>query len=141
MMKKLNCVLLIDDDEDDNFFHRRVIKEAGLTDHIAVTENAFQALDFIKSQHALPELIFLDINMPRMNGWEFLEKLIRLLKAGQTTTIIMLTTSMNPADEERSKTISHISDFKTKPLTGEMLSEIINTHFLNKAPGVRKSGH
>jgi CheY-like chemotaxis protein len=129
MKPKLNCVLLIDDDEDDNFFHHRVIKEAGITDHIKIVENGFDALEFLKQQKQIPELIFLDINMPKMNGWEFLEKLNSLHHLDRTGTIVMLTTSLNPADREKSESIPRISDFKSKPLTAKMLTEILSRHF------------
>jgi CheY-like chemotaxis protein len=78
----------------------------------------------------LPELIFLDINMPKMNGWEFIEEYSRLkLNGDGRTVIIMLTTSMNPLDLEKSKKSPHIAAFKTKPLNAEMLAEIYASFF------------
>ena len=76
-----------------------------------------------------PDLIFLDINMPGMNGWEFLEEYNRLNKKlhGQVI-IIMLTTSDNPDDAERSKTWNFISDYITKPLTHEIMNNIIKNN-------------
>jgi CheY-like chemotaxis protein len=134
MKVKLNCVLLIDDDEDDNFFHHKVVKEAGITEHIKIVENGFEAIEFLRQQKQVPELIFLDINMPKMNGWEFLEKLNSLSHLDRSGTIIMLTTSLNPADKEKSESIPQISDFKSKPLTAKMLSEILANHFTTPSP-------
>jgi CheY-like chemotaxis protein len=122
--------MLIDDDEDDNFFHKLVAQESGITDSIRVAESAQDALDIIKSSDHLPELIFLDINMPKMNGWEFIEEYSRLKPGGDgRTVIIMLTTSMNPMDLEKSKKSPHIAGFKTKPLNAEMLADIYASFF------------
>ena len=71
------CVMLIDDDDDDNFFHSLVLNEMHATEHIEVAENAFKALDYLRETFPPPDLIFLDINMPKMNGWEFLEQIGR----------------------------------------------------------------
>jgi CheY-like chemotaxis protein len=127
-MKKLDCILFIDDDEDDNFFHQVVVKEMDGAHHIQIAESGFEALDFIKNRAKIPDLIFLDINMPKMNGWEFLEE-YRKLQRDHETIIIMLTTSLNPMDKERSEKIPEIKGFKTKPLDAEMLKEIMRQHF------------
>jgi CheY-like chemotaxis protein len=129
MIKKLNCIMLIDDNPDDNFFHERVIRKCDAAENIIVMQSASVALEYLKSNPAqCPDLIFLDINMPGMNGWEFLEEYSTLEKSLQHQVIvIMLTTSENPDDQL--KAVNIVTDFKTKPLTKLMLEEIIDRHF------------
>jgi CheY-like chemotaxis protein len=131
MNKKLNCILLVDDDPDDNFFHQRIINKMQITLSIAVAKNGIEALEYLKKENqVIPELIFLDINMPKMNGWEFLEQ-YKLLDPKQKAriTIMMLTTSANPDDIKRANEIEDVTGIKTKPLSVEMLTEILETHF------------
>lgn len=134
MKEKLNCILLIDDDEPTNFINELVIKKAGCTHKIVAKQGAREALEYLMSQedgaHPRPDLIFLDINMPAMNGWDFLEEYRKLheLQKGQII-IVMLTTSLNPDDEEKASRIKEINDFKSKPLTKEILQEILHRYF------------
>lgn len=120
-----------DDNKDDNFFHERVIRKNFAANTIIVKQSAIDALEYFKKKETLhPDLIFLDINMPAMNGWEFLEEYARLEIDKKTyPIIIMLTTSENPDDKARAFTCKTVSDFKTKPLTKEMLEEILNMFF------------
>jgi CheY-like chemotaxis protein len=97
-------------------------------------QSAKEALDYLVSRNEnktpRPDLIFLDINMPGMNGWEFLHEYNKLDKQLQSRAIvIMLTTSENPDDQMKAKGINVVSDFKTKPLTVEMLEEVIDKYF------------
>src|ERR1700741_4670028 len=98
MKKKLECILLVDDDHEDNFFHKLVIERMDITKKIEVAKNGIEALEYLKADHhVIPELIFLDINMPKMNGWEFLEEYQHLSPERKARiTIMMLTTSANP---------------------------------------------
>jgi CheY-like chemotaxis protein len=139
MKKKLNCVLLVDDNDSDNFIHKRVIKAAGITDFIGISLNGQEAIDFLKTKIEMgqqersfprPALIFLDINMPLMNGWEFLEE-YQQLDDGQKgkAIIIMLTTSLKPTDVATAEKTLGRGCFLYKPLTLEMLDEIIQKHF------------
>jgi len=130
MTKKLNCILLVDDNDADNEYHQIVINRMGITDNICLAENGEEALAFLKKENQLlPELIFLDINMPRMNGWEFLEEYKKLDIDKKRVIILMLTTSANPADLERAKKIEEVTGFQVKPLTAAMLTEIIESYF------------
>ena len=128
-MKKLNCIMLIDDNPDDNFFHERVIKKCDAAENVIIMQSASVALEYLKSNPAMsPDLIFLDINMPGMNGWEFLEEYNMLDKSlNYQVIVIMLTTSENPDDQIKAVNIT--TDFKSKPLTKLMLEEIIEKHF------------
>jgi len=130
MIQKLNCIMLIDDNEDDNFYHKMIIKEVDLAAHIEVTESGFEALNYLKNSARIPELIFLDINMPAMNGWEFLEEYRKLSDYQKAQIIIiMLTTSLNPLDKKRAEKIPEINGFETKPLTVETLKNISEKFF------------
>lgn len=139
MKKKLNCILLIDDDEPTNFLNKLVIEEIGCAEQVQVVQSGQAALDYLTNSGSFdagghtyprPDLVFLDINMPAMDGWEFLDKYNRLSKAQKGKVIVvMLTTSFNPDDEMKAKSIDAISDFKSKPLTVEVLRAILGEHF------------
>ena len=131
MKKKLNCILLVDDNAADNRYHKIIIKAMNITEHIEIALDGEEAINFLKKESQTPpEIIFLDINMPKMNGWEFLD-VYQELKAEQRANvmIVMLTTSSNPDDEKKAKQISEVTSFKTKPLTEEMLTELLEKHF------------
>jgi CheY-like chemotaxis protein len=139
MQRKLNCVLLIDDDEPTNFLNRMLLEEANCTKHIQVAQSGQEALNYLTSSEHFagknkdfpcPDLIFLDINMPAMNGWEFLDKYNELEKEHKGEIImVMLTTSLDPDDEAKAMTIGGVTDFKHKPLTKKILAGILNTYF------------
>ncbi len=122
---------MIDDDDEDNEYHQIVINRMGAAKTIKVAENGEEAIALLKDeQEPIPELIFLDINMPRMNGWEFLAEYRKLNFEKKQIIILMLTTSVNPADVERAKHIEEVTGYKVKPLTTEMLEEIIESYFV-----------
>lgn len=134
MSKKVKCIMLVDDNPDDNFYHERVIKKNNMAHIVLAKETAMEALEYLKSKRndsdTHPDLIFLDINMPGMNGWEFLQEYNKLDKQLQSRAIVvMLTTSENPDDKMKSMESNVVSGFKIKPLTKEMLEEIIDKNF------------
>ncbi len=126
-MKKVNSIMLIDDDKVTNFYHKIVIQGANCCEHIDIYDDATEALSHLKETSELPNIIFLDINMPRMNGWEFIETIMEdgLDSLLNTCTIVMLTTSLNPKDKEKALKYKIISEFKHKPLTKEILQDIV----------------
>lgn len=126
--------MLVDDNPDDNFFHHRVIEKATCTNFIIEKLYGNEALEHIKRRELHPELhpdlIFLDINMPGMNGWEFLEEYKKLPHELQSCTIVtMLTTSVNPEDEEIAKQLGSVSHFESKPLSTEILRRVLKKYF------------
>ena len=134
MKQKLNCILLVDDDPATNFLHKRVIQKEDCTEKIVTVENGEQALQYLQSLAAenlpAPELIFLDINMPIMNAWEFLEAYYLLPEAQKNkTVIVVLTTSINPDDELQAAKFPDISAYHFKPLDKNMLQEILEKNF------------
>ncbi|MEO5983989.1 MAG: response regulator [Ferruginibacter sp.] len=132
MTQKLNTVMLIDDDEPTNFLSKMLIEEAHCADHIQIAESGKLALDYLSRSNKSPDLIFLDINMPAMNGWEFLDKYRELEKAKQgKIVIIMLTTSLNPDDKVKAGQMPEIAGFENKPLSPELIDRVLKKYFAN----------
>ena len=131
MFKKLNSILLVDDDEDDNYYHKIIINKMEMVNKIAVAENGIEAIAYLKDEaNVPPNIIFLDLNMPKMNGWEFLEQYQHLtLEQKAKVLIVILTTSLNPDDKKRAEEIKDVTGFETKPLSKEILSELLDEHF------------
>ena len=134
MEKRIQCIMLVDDDPDDNFIHQLVIADWGQCDTVRIAENGTEALAYLTNtadpNYVRPEIILLDINMPGMNGFEFLEeyhKLANHLKSN--VVVIMLTTSLNPTDEHRAEQFNEVTGYRNKPLTKAMLNEVMIGHF------------
>lgn len=130
-MKTVSTVLLIDDCEATNFLHKMVLENSGRVGSVEVKYNGREALDYLtaacEGHYPQPDIIFLDINMPVMNGWEFLDEYQKLQddqKAG--VVVVMLTTSFNPADEQHAREMGLIDNFQHKPLTEEKLGRILD---------------
>jgi CheY-like chemotaxis protein len=131
MRKKINCIMIVDDNPADNRYHQIIIEDLGVATHIQVANSGADALNsLIEYSRSPPELVFLDINMPKMNGWEFLEAYRNLdIHLKKEIKIIVLTTSLNEEDKEKAEKISEVTDFRVKPLTEEMLIEIMERYF------------
>lgn len=132
---KLKHLLLVDDDPTTNFFNRHLISKMGVFDHIHEASNGQAALDTIAElykQGETPDMILLDINMPIMNGFEFLDRYDELdEKLKSSIVICMLTTSLAQEDLDRSKQYKVLSDYIDKPLYEEKMKELMEKYFGN----------
>lgn len=133
MKQKLKSILLIDDDSATNFINAHLLRMLGCAENITIRENGKEAIDYLREAQAEglhPDLIFLDINMPCMNGWEFLDAYKQMEQhIAEHTIIIMLTTSPMLEDQLRATAIPEIAEFRNKPLNREMLEGVLYRHF------------
>ncbi len=132
MKKKLSCILLIDDDEPTNYYNSKVVKKADCCKRIQICLGVDEAIAFLKNgdgeDYPSPELIFLDINMPGKDGWDFLDEYSSLSEEAKGDVVVaMLTTSLNPADEEKAFE-KGAKGFARKPLSIEQIHNIIKKH-------------
>ncbi|MDC6351818.1 response regulator [Zeaxanthinibacter sp. PT1] len=130
-MTKISTVSIIDDDPITIFGITKMLNALDCCDHIETYMNGEQAIrairDQIKSQEDIPEVIFLDINMPIMDGWQFLEEFIAL-KISQTIRINIVTSSIDPVDrqnwEDFKNRTHHQIEFMNKPMTRDEVALI-----------------
>ncbi len=133
---KLNSILLVDDDDVTIFYNTHVINKLGVTDHIHAELNGAEALQYLTEKTAYaadyqkPDLIFLDINMPVMNGFEFLEAYEKLPAADKGKhMIVMLTSSMLDVDRSNAAQYECVTGYLPKPLKADAVTAIIEKHF------------
>lgn len=132
----LPAILLVDDDPTTNFLSTRLLNRLRASQEVLVALNGAAALQLLQQRcpataggGACPALVLLDVNMPVMGGFEFLQAYQQLPAAKrQRTIIVMLTTSMLAADRQRAEQLS-VSGFLTKPLTREKLAAVFSQHF------------
>lgn len=133
-MKKLSSVLLIDDDSTTNFLNSLLLKRLDVAEILLVAENGAVGLDILTAVCAgatadCPALILLDVNMPVMNGIEFLEAYQHLpLAQRQAIIVVLLTTSVHPRDLERVRQLP-IAGTLNKPLTEEKVRSLLRQYF------------
>lgn len=123
-------VLIVDDDPILIMVCTRIMKITGFSEEVVSAKEGREGMDYLykqlqESPYNLPELILLDINMPVLNGWEFLDEFIELLPQIPTTIpVYMLSSTIDQADFDKAETYSVVKGFYSKPLTRENLAEI-----------------
>lgn len=136
--KDLDCVLLVDDDMSTNFIHRRIVENAKIKVDVKEITSAKEALDYLtysgkyENNEPAPKagIIFLDINMPGMNGWDFIAEYKKLDEKHKARIIVvMLTTSLNPDDEQHAANVEEIATYLHKPLNKEAFAKIADHYF------------
>ncbi|NDV17688.1 response regulator [Muricauda sp. TY007] len=108
-------ILLIDDDAITNFLNQNLIEQKIKGIPITIFYNGLEGLKYIKSNPDKHYIVFLDINMPVMNGWEFIEA-VDSLTIETSVEIHVLTSSINPGDRERANGLPNVDSFIEKPL-------------------------
>ena len=130
MKNKINSILLIDDEISTNYIHKRIIEKLNICNEIIVYANPYDALTFLNDETQIsPNIIFLDINMPGMDGWEFLEEYEKKEVENQNTILVMLTTSNNPDDKLRAQHLDAVKEYLSKPLKPEDLNFLFKKYF------------
>ncbi|WP_316819038.1 response regulator [Pedobacter nyackensis] len=136
--KDLDCVLLVDDDISTNFIHRRIVENAEIKVDVKEITSAKEALDYLTYSGKYEDnihapkagIIFLDINMPGMNGWDFIDEYKQLDEKHKARIIVvMLTTSLNPDDEQHAANVAEIATYLQKPLNKEAFANIADKFF------------
>ncbi|PZX94940.1 response regulator [Flavobacterium aquariorum] len=129
-MTSIKQLTLVDDDEVFVFLTSKMLEQSKLVDLIKIFENGYDALVFIKENlgniEALPDIILLDLSMPIMDGWQFLEGFVKINPSiGKKIIIYICSSSISPDDVIRAKAINEVSDFIIKPMTKDKLVEMI----------------
>jgi len=130
---KYYAVMLIDDNEIDNLINQKMIEAADISEHIYTHTGARSAIEFLKNlekidketKDVLPDVIFLDIDMPLMDGFQFLDEFNKLADDTRNKCkIVMLTSSINPQDVNKSKKYTYVKKYINKPLTQQNLTNL-----------------
>ena len=133
-MRRIPTILLVDDDETTNFLHHRLLFRLNVSDQVLVATNGKQALEILTQpttqfSSTNPVLVLLDLNMPVMSGFGFLEAFQALPPAQQQGAIVVvLTSSLNTQDIDRANTLP-VAGFLTKPLDKEKIDTLLHRHF------------
>lgn len=139
MNTPIDCMLLVDDSKSNNFLNRKILEKTGKVHRIYEALNGLEALDFLlkkgkfEGNECKANVILLDLNMPKMNGFEFLETYNNLnLKDQSDTVIVILSTSNWDKDISRAKENPLVQDYIEKPLDNEKIKKIYQQYMDRK---------
>ena len=127
------AVMLIDDSEIDNWINQKLIEAANIAEHIYTHTGARSAIEFLRnlekldkeSKNVMPEVIFLDIDMPLMDGFQFLDEFKKLSEeTKKKCNVVMLTFSINLQDVYKSQRYSYVKKYMNKPLSQDNLANL-----------------
>tara|TARA_R110002051_G_scaffold71624_4_gene129351 strand:+ start:14458 stop:14862 length:405 start_codon:yes stop_codon:yes gene_type:complete len=131
-MKNITTCCIIDDDPIFIYGTKRIMREINFAENIIVYNNGQEALDglyaLIKDEDSMPEIMFLDLNMPIMSGWEFLDEFKNYTSNNSKKTIIyIISSSVDPRDLERVKEYNEVTNYILKPITPYDLTNILDS--------------
>lgn len=131
MIKKLLC---IDDDKTTLMLIKMVTEKASFAKDVITALNGREGLEYYHNllkesqdkREDYPQLIFLDLNMPVMNGWEFLDEFVEnIYPQFPDTKVVILSSSANPVDKEKAKQYPIIIGYISKPITADLLKMLV----------------
>lgn len=130
-MRKIKSACIIDDDEIFVYGTRRIMEEVRFCDDIVVFNNGKEAIDgmqnYLTEGKSLPDVIFLDINMPIMNGWDFLEEFTKIPNLNKEEVLLyVVSSSVDPSDLEKAKEFELVNNYILKPILPKQLHEILD---------------
>ncbi|WP_343910672.1 response regulator [Aquimarina litoralis] len=138
----MNCILLVDDSKSTNFYNKKLIEISGVADQVFEAYNGLEALDYLnrtgkfeggEDEFPRPNVIFLDINMPKMDGFEFLEEYAKLPKERRGDILLAFLTTSN-WEKDRIKAFEKeelVHDFIEKPLEEKTLKRVYEFYVSN----------
>ena len=131
-MKKFETVYIIDDDNSYQFVTKKTIEATSLVQQIKIFPNGKEAIDFLEkaidAPELLPDLILLDLSMPVMDGWDFLENFLLMKPTiGKSIKIYIVSSSISPVDIGRANNISDVTDYIVKPITKDTIFNLFQT--------------
>lgn len=123
MFEKVKLACIIDDDSMYVNLVKKIIETKRLCDNLLIFKDGKESIDYFEaiiqslSEDDIPEIILLDLNMPVMDGWEFLERFTKIKnKFGKLITLYVVSSSINPNDIDRAKSLSTVEDYLIKPM-------------------------
>ncbi|NMF36309.1 response regulator [Flammeovirga yaeyamensis] len=130
----LDCIMSIDDDDATNFYNQTIIKRLNIIKDHLVYDDAEKALTYLSQpseEIKVPDLILLDINMPKVNGWDFLDKYVAngFDKKFDKTKIIVITTSNNPSDLMKVEKYDCVAGLENKVIDPEKIKNLFSNYF------------
>jgi CheY-like chemotaxis protein len=131
-MIRISTICIVDDDQVYQITTKKMLQRIASTNNILVFSDgteAFQYLsEMISNKDALPDVIFLDINMPLMNAWEFLDAYAEIKPhLPKSITIYVISSSISDTDIERARQIEHVKDYFVKPITMDQYETMLQT--------------
>ncbi|AHM58787.1 response regulator receiver protein [Flammeovirgaceae bacterium 311] len=127
LMKKVKKILIIEDDATTAFLHQRLLQDMDVAEEIEYITDPQQALEYLQNNHSAADLIFLDVEMPQMDGFQFLDKLEARGISLKDIFIVMHTASMSPEHKKKAETLygEKLKGFVQKPLQAEFIKDAI----------------
>lgn len=134
-MKKIDCTWIIDDDPIFLFYMQRIMNSLHVFEDIKIFTNGKEALKDLKkasliNNNSIPNIIFLDLNMPVMDGWQFLDEIQKIEKRKEIV-IYIVTSSVNPIDREKAASYEFVEDYIVKPVKADNLKNVISKNLEN----------
>ena len=128
LLKKPDLVLLIDDDDAVNMLNTIILRKSGLADNIVAVqsgEKGLEALSEFRTENRWPGIIFVDINMPGICGWEFIERFKKdFVQFKEKCLICVLSSSLDPRDRENAKNSDMVDSYLSKPLSIDVVTSL-----------------
>ena len=131
MGQKVELACIIDDDKIYVNLVKKIIEIKHLSENLLIFKNGLEALEYFKviltnmSEEKLPDIIFLDLNMPVMDGWEFLGEFIKIKNNfDKKITLYVVSSSIDPRDLERAKSFNMVTDYLIKPIELKKFEQI-----------------
>ncbi len=128
MKAAFHTCLLIDDNPLDNYINTILIRHYNFASQVITLESSQDAIKYLGNGAIQPDIIFLDIRMPQMNGFEFIKEYAMLNNIKPTTKLFILSATCDPSEIARAENNKYVTRFIEKTLTGEKLADIVNNH-------------